>query len=113
MREHLPDSLRPPLRPPDLTALHGRHDCNLLAWLQFVIAIDEFHAYADQNALVVRPKGRLLRINFVQQIANSCSFRKIDILFTDSNQIAQLRVKMHSHFHPLGCSISSFRKTPM
>ena len=84
---------------PDSTALHGRHDRNLLARLQFVITIGKFYSCADQNTFVVRPKGRLLRIDLVQQIANSCSFRQIEVLLTSSNQISQLRVKLYSHFH--------------
>ena len=85
--------------------MHRRHDGDLFAFLQRITAIDKLYSYADQNTFVVRPKGRLLRIDFVQQIANSRSFRQIDVLLTDSGQISQLRVKLYSHFHPLKSAI--------
>src|ERR1700756_1293699 len=97
----------------NLTALHGRHDRNFLAWRESVISIDEFHACANQDAPVMRPKRRLLRIDFPKQVANSRAVRNIDIQLAHSEQIAQLSVKLHSHFHLSGCSSNSFRKTPM
>src|SRR6516165_7770483 len=82
-----------------LSALHWRHDGNLLARFELVVAIDKFHARTDQNALVVSAKCRSFRISHLEQFAYSRAFRKIDIQLTDSNQIAQLRVKLHMNFH--------------
>jgi hypothetical protein len=69
-------------------ALRWRHDGNLVARFQFVIAIDKFNACANQNALVMATKRRLFRIDLVEQVAHSGPFREIDIQLTDSNQIA-------------------------
>ena len=53
----------------------------------------------------MRPKLRLLRIDLPKQVANSRPVSNVDIQLADSEKIAQLRVKHHSHIH----LIMSFR----
>jgi len=80
-------------------ALYWRHDRDLFAGFQLVIAIDKLHASADQNCFVMPTHLRFQRVNLLKQIAHGRSGRKINIHFLLARQIAKLRVKLHSHFH--------------
>src|SRR5205823_12529635 len=82
-------------------ALHWRHECDFLACVQDVIAINKFKACADQDAFVIRAKRWLLRINLLKQFPNGRALRKLELQLANSNQIAQLRVKLHPHFNPV------------
>jgi hypothetical protein len=74
-------------------ALHGRHDRNFVSRREFEISIDEFHACPNQDALVMLPKFRLVRIEVHKQVANGGPVRYVDIQLAHSDQIAQLRVE--------------------
>src|SRR6266481_4518944 len=91
---------------PNSPALHRRHDRDFLARIQLVIAIDKFQASADQNAFVMSTKRRSLRINLFEQFANSRALRNLELQLAHSDQVAQLSIKLHSHFHMPGWSLS-------
>jgi hypothetical protein len=74
-------------------ALHGRHDRNFVSRREFEISIDELHACPNQDALVMLPKFRLVRIKVHKQVANGGPVRYVDIQLAHSDQIAQLRVE--------------------
>jgi hypothetical protein len=74
-------------------ALHGRHDRNFVSRREFEISIDEFHACPNQDALVVLPKFRLVRIELPKQVADGGPVRYIDIQLAHSDQIAQLCIE--------------------
>ena len=47
-----------------LTALHWRHDRDHIARFEAVIAVDEFHAGADENAFVVSAERGNVSVDF-------------------------------------------------
>src|SRR5437879_11204811 len=61
-----------------LSPLNRWHDGNLVARLNFVIAIDEFHARAHENTFVSRTQRGDLFVNLSQQFCDRRSLRKID-----------------------------------
>ena len=72
------------------SALHRRHDRDLVARFDHVIALDEFDARADKNRLTMRAEWRHFAIKLFEQIGDRCSLVKIDIERLASRQIAQL-----------------------
>jgi hypothetical protein len=74
-------------------ALHGRHDRYFVSPRKFEISIDEFHACPNQDALVMLPKFRLVRIELPKQVADGGPIRYIYIQLAHSDQVAQLRVE--------------------
>src|SRR5439155_26967398 len=68
-------------------ALHRRHDGNLLARVQLVIATNKFQTCGNQNAVVMRTKCGSFRIQLLEQIANRRTVRKLELQLAHSNQI--------------------------
>jgi len=76
-----------------LSTLHGRHDRNFVSRRELEISIDKFHARRNQDALVMLPKFRLVRVELPKQVADGGPIRYIDIQLGHSDQVAQLRVE--------------------
>lgn len=76
--------------PPRSAALDGRHDGDLIARLDGMIAPDKIDTGANENAVIMGAERRDLFIKLVEQIGHRCSLSKIDIERLASRQIAQL-----------------------
>ena len=92
-------------------ALHGRHDRNFVSGRELEISIDKFHTRRNQDALVMLPKFRLVRVELPKQVADGGSIRYVDIQLAHSDQVAQLRVEQYLDFH-LIMSFPSSRGIP-
>jgi hypothetical protein len=75
----------------------------LLSGGEFVIPIYEFKAYADQSAPVVRSELRVLSIDLIEQITDSCTLSNLNVHVVPADEIAQMCVKSNSQFH---CAIA-------
>src|SRR2546428_2179977 len=84
---------------PPSSALHRRHDRDLVARFDHVIALDEFDARADKNRLIMRAEWRHFVIKLFEQIGDRCSLIKIDVERVPSGQIAEMRIELHANLH--------------
>jgi len=58
-----------------------------------MISVDEFHARSNQDAFIMLAKARVARINLLNQVADGCALRYLDIQIAPSDRVTQLRVE--------------------